>query len=68
MPRNKSYRYNITYQCPTGTYPDTNYLEADVTATSVPRVVSKFYRQQLEENGLTRRDLLIIDVQNMDIC
>jgi hypothetical protein len=66
MTSSKSYRFNITWVHTAGEDPDRHYLEAGVVAVSVSRAVARVLGD-LNENGYDRRDVRIIDVQNMDI-
>jgi hypothetical protein len=66
MPSRKSYRFNITWVHIAGEDPDHHYLEAGVVAVSVPRAVARVLGD-LNENGYDRRDVRVIDAQNMDI-
>jgi hypothetical protein len=60
------YRFNITWTHVAGEDPDRRYTEFGVVATTVPRAVSKVLGD-LNEGGYDRKDIRIIDAQNMDI-
>lgn len=61
------YKFNITWVHLAGNDPEYRYQEYGIEAISVPRAVSKVLGD-LNEAGFARRDIRVIDVQNMDIC
>jgi hypothetical protein len=67
VPKAKLYHYNITWVHLAGEDPDRRFLEAGVIAASVPRACAKVLGD-LNEGGYDRKDVRIIDAQNMDIA
>lgn len=62
----QSYRFHITWTYAAGSDPDFRYMD-EVNAVSVQRAVARLLGD-LNENGYDRRDVKVIDCQNMDIC
>ncbi len=66
MSRSPSYRFNITWTYADGEDPERRYVESGITAVSVQRAIAKVLGD-LNENGYDRKNVRIIDAQNMDI-
>ena len=60
------YRFNITWQYLADIDPERKHYEYGVVAVNVQRVIAKLLGD-LTEAGYDRKDIRVIDVQNMDI-
>jgi len=64
--KRESYRFNVTWVHLAGEDPSFRYHEYGILAVSVQRAIAKVLGN-LNEAGYDRKDILILDVQNMDI-